>query len=84
MKALADGTLTEVSLAATLPSTVPAATMRELMAALARWSSSPVNLVLVVDERSSDWCERWSRNLRAVGAGALEVRFELAGEVAAR
>lgn len=84
MKALADVTRTEVSLAGTLPSTVPAGTMRELIAALARWSSSPVSLVMVVDEDSSDWCELWSRNLRTVGAGALEVRFELAGEVAAR
>lgn len=79
MKSLADGMRTEVSLAGALPNTVPAETMRELIAALALWSSAPVSVVLVIDERSSsDWCERWSLNLSAVGRDAFEVRFELA------
>lgn len=80
MKPLADGRRTELSLAGSLPSAVPAEAMRELIAALAVWSSAPVSIVLIVDERSSDWCERWSRNLRAVGHDAIEVRFELADE----
>jgi hypothetical protein len=57
--------------------------MRELVAALALWSSAPVSVVLVVDD-SSDWCERWSQNLRAVGHDAIEVRFELADVEASR
>ena len=69
-----------MSLVGLLPSTVPPEAMRELIAALALWSSAPVSIVLIVDERSSDWCERWSRNLRAVGHDAIEVRFELADE----
>lgn len=77
MKPLADGRRTELSLSGSLPSAVPAAAMRELIAALALWSSAPISIVLVVDENSSDWCERWSQNLRAVGHDAIEVRFEL-------
>jgi hypothetical protein len=78
MKPLADGRRTELSLSGSLPSAVPAEAMRELIAALALWSSAPVAIVLVVDDSSSDWCERWSQNLRAVGHDAIEVRFELA------
>lgn len=78
MKSLNDGMRTELSLSAALPSSVPAETMRELMAALALWSSAPVSIVLVVDEHSSDWCERWSLNLRDVEEDEIEVRFELA------
>lgn len=80
MKPLAGGERTELSLAGSLPSTVSAEAMRELIAALALWSSAPVSIVLVVDGRSADWCERWSRNLRAVGHDAIEVHFELAEE----
>jgi fructose-1-phosphate kinase PfkB-like protein len=61
MKPLAAGRRTELSLAGSLPSTVPPEAMRELIAALAAWSSAPVSIVLVVDEGSSDWCERWSQ-----------------------
>ncbi len=79
MKSLADGMRTEVSLAGALPNTVPPETMRELIAVLALWSAAPVSVVLVIDERSSsDWCERWSLNLSAVGRDTFEVRFELA------
>lgn len=80
MKPLAGGTRTELSLVGSLPSAVSSEAMRELIAALAIWSSAPVSIVLVVDELSADWCERWSRNLRAVGHDAIEVRFELAEE----
>lgn len=80
MKPLVDGRRTELSFAGSLPSTVPPEVMRELIAALALWSSAPLSIVLIVDERSSDWCERWSRNLRAFGHDAIEVRFELADE----
>lgn len=79
MKPLAGGR-TELSLVGSLPSAVSAEAMRELIAALAIWSSAPVSIVLVVDELSADWCERWSTNLRAVGHDAIEVRFELAEE----
>lgn len=80
MKPLAGGKQTQLSLVGSLPSAVSAEAMRELIAALAIWSSAPVTIVLVVDERSADWCERWSTNLRAVGHDAIEVRFELAEE----
>lgn len=44
-----------------------------------RVSSFLVQRRVVIDERSSsDWCERWSLNLSAVGRDAFEVRFELA------
>lgn len=78
MRPLAAGRRTELSLSGSLPSAVPAEVMRELIAALALWSSAPISIVLIVDESSSDWCERWSQNLRAVGHDAIEVRFELA------
>ena len=78
MKSLNEGLRTELSLSGALPSSVPAETMRELMASLALWSSAPVAIVMVVDENSSDWCERWSLNLRDVGHETVEVRFELA------
>ena len=80
MKPLAGGKRTELSLVGSLPSAVSSEAMRELIAALAIWSSAPVSIVLVVDELSADWCERWSRNLRAVGRDVIEVRFELAEE----
>lgn len=83
MKPLAEGMRTELSLAGALPSTVPAETVRDLIAALALWSATPVSIVLVVDEHSADWCERWSRNLRAIGQDVIEVRFELADDAAA-
>lgn len=77
MKPLAGGKRTELSLVGSLPSAVSSEAMRELIAALAIWSSAPVSIVLVVDEFSADWCERWSRNLRA---GTTPSRFELAEE----
>jgi hypothetical protein len=78
MKPLSDGRRTALSLAGELPSTIPPEAMRELIAALALWSSAPVAIVLVVDERPSDWCEYWSQNLRAISHDLIEVRFELA------
>jgi hypothetical protein len=83
LKSLDDGQRTELALAGALPSTVPAETMRALMGALALWNSAPVSIVLVVDERSAEWCERWSLNLSEVAHDAIEVRFELADGAAA-
>lgn len=58
--------------------------MRQLIAGLAAWSGTPVTILLVVDARSSDWCDRWSQNLEPVAHDAFEVRFELAPDEAAQ
>lgn len=73
-----------MSLAGALPNTVPEEALRQLIAGLAEWSGAPVAIVLVVDARSSDWCDRWSQNLETVAQDAFEVRFELAPDEAAR
>ena len=79
-----DRSRTELSLAVALPNTVSEGAMRQLIGGLAAWSGASVTIVLVVDARSSDWCDRWSQNLETVAQDAFEVRFELAPDEAAQ
>lgn len=77
MRPLEQGRRTEVSLCTSFPSRVPSGAMREVISALAVLSDHPVSIVLLVDGHAQDWCDVWSRNLRAVGHHSIEVRFEL-------
>jgi|SRR6266851_1108042 len=70
------GSYTQLSLSASLPTTLPPRE-RRLLAMLAFWSGWPVNVVLRVDATTAGWCEWWTDAFCAVRARDLEVRFEL-------
>jgi hypothetical protein len=72
-----DGSYTQLSLSASLPTALPPRELRRLFAMLAFWSGWPVSVVLRVDATTAGWCEWWTDALCAVRVRDLEVRFVL-------
>jgi hypothetical protein len=70
---------TELSLSCSLPDSLPAPALHQLLALLAFWSGRRLDVVLDAAS-SAGWCEVWADALAAVPERHLRLHFDIGAE----